>query len=207
MRHFSPKLAGLVLLCCAALHLRICSAQAPYLGIQELPGQQVLLFWPQATTSNVLETTSSLGDPTAWGAVTGTPVLQGANWALTIPTTGSSAFFRLRVAQTIIQTVESATVSYLNALPETIPAGTVITRDSQLVSFLNALPAIVPAGTTETLASVSVSYLNALPGTVTAGTVEQLASPPVSYLNATAQTLPGGTLTTVVSPIVSYWNQ
>jgi hypothetical protein len=101
--------------------------------------------------------------------------------------------------------IESAVVGYLNAVPETVPAGTRKLTASLSVSYLNALPEAVPGGTLKQVASLPVSYLNALPEAVPAGTLKLVASPAVSYLNAVPETVTGSRF--VVSPIVSYQNQ
>ena len=103
------------------------------------------------------------------------------------------------------RTIESAVVGYLNAVPETVPAGTLKPVASPAVSYLNALPETIPAGTLKQVASLPVSYLNALPETVPAGTLKPVASPVVSYLNAIPEAVTSPRF--VVSPIVSYQNQ
>jgi hypothetical protein len=197
-----------ILLALTGLGSETCSGDAPALGIQELPGQQVRLFWPQSASGYAVETADQISDAAIWVGVAEKAVAQGDNWTVTLPAPSATAYFRLKGGGVItMQTVESPAVSYLNALPQTIPAGIVKTEESLVVSFLNALPAATPAGTIATLESPPVSILNALPATMPAGTVEQVASLPVSYLNGLPQNLPPGTLMTVVSPVASYWNQ
>ena len=101
--------------------------------------------------------------------------------------------------------VESVLVGYLNAVPETVPAGTPKAVASAVVGYLNAVPELPPAGTPRMVTSLSVSYLNAVPEKLPAGTPRVLLSVPVSYLNAVPEAVTGPRF--VVSPLVSYQRQ
>ncbi|MCC6234417.1 MAG: Ig-like domain-containing protein [Verrucomicrobiales bacterium] len=99
----------------------------------------------------------------------------------------------------------STSATYLNAVPETPPAGTSRTAASPSVSFLNAAPASLPSGTPVTAASALVAFLNAIPEVPPAGTPIQSASPIVSFINAVPESVREPV--TAVSPVVSYRNR
>ncbi|MFN0067893.1 MAG: Ig-like domain-containing protein, partial [Limisphaerales bacterium] len=102
--------------------------------------------------------------------------------------------------------VSSPPAAFLNAVAETLPAGTPIRSFSaQPVSYLNAVAETLPAGTPLTAASPVASYLNAVSEPLPAGTAVQAVSPAVSYLNA--QPAPGPDTVSAFSPVVSYHNQ
>ena len=105
-----------------------------------------------------------------------------------------------------LQIVSSATITFLNAVPQTLPSGTFIAASSATPSYLNALPETWPAGTPIAATSLSASYLNAVPDTLPSGTRMAASSAPVSFLNAIPETLPPGTLIAATSAAVSYLN-
>ncbi|MSU63157.1 MAG: hypothetical protein EXS31_12315 [Pedosphaera sp.] len=105
-----------------------------------------------------------------------------------------------------VQVVSSDIITFLNAVAQTLPAGTLIAASSAPASFLNALPETLPAGTPIAATSLTASYLNAVPETLPSGALIATASAPVSYLNAVTETLPPGTLIATTSAAVSYLN-
>ncbi len=101
--------------------------------------------------------------------------------------------------------VNSPVTSFLNAVPQGAPAGTLLQVTALPASYLNALAATVPAGAPLQVTSLPASYLNALGATPQPGTVFQAHSPTVSYLNAVATPYAGPVF--LPSPVVSYHNQ
>ncbi len=101
--------------------------------------------------------------------------------------------------------VVSMEASFLNAVPETLPAGSTLDAASPVVSFLNSLPDTPPADLSRTAVSAAVSYLNAQPQSPDPGTSVTVLSPGVSYLNSLPATATG--LISVPSALVSYQNQ
>jgi hypothetical protein len=74
--------------------LQILCLDCPRLSATLLGGQ-LQVTWPTATTNFVLESAANL--PAAqWLPVSGAPQIQGTSYILTVPATGSAAFFRLR---------------------------------------------------------------------------------------------------------------
>lgn len=101
--------------------------------------------------------------------------------------------------------VVSLETSFLNALPETPPAGTALQVTSASASYLNAVADVPPANLSRTAVSAAVSYLNAIPQGPDPGTSVTVHSLGVSYLNALPETATGPV--SVPSAIVSYQNQ
>lgn len=124
-----------------------------------------------------------LAPATNWQPVADAPATQGPFTTVTQDLAGASGFFRLASGNQALTTnfVVSATVSYLNSVPGTIPAGISRSLVSATVSYLNALPTSPPAGTLSTVASAVASYLDAAPP-LFSGPVF-LVSPVVSYEN------------------------
>jgi hypothetical protein len=65
------------------------------LSLSNAPGSQVY-SWPAYAVGFNLESTSSLSNGTPWLPVTGTPVLNQGAWQLTVPTSGSARYYRLK---------------------------------------------------------------------------------------------------------------
>jgi hypothetical protein len=102
--------------------------------------------------------------------------------------------------------VSSAPAAFLNAVAETLPAGTPVqAHAAAVVSYLNALPDELPAGTLLAAQSPVISFLNALAEPLPPALPLQVASPSVSYLNALPEA--GPDTVPAFSPVVSYHNQ
>ena len=57
----------------------------------------VLISWPQTSATDMLEQTGALTLPTnTWSAAGGVPVASAGRWQVTLPATGTNAYFRLR---------------------------------------------------------------------------------------------------------------
>jgi hypothetical protein len=64
----------------------------------ERPNQgSVRLSWPSAVTDFQVEATDSLSSATDWFTITDKPMLTGDRWTLTLPTSSSQRFYRLRL--------------------------------------------------------------------------------------------------------------
>ena len=61
----------------------------------KLSGTNVMLNWPSAATSYVLQSTVGLTPPVSWTAVTNVPAVSNLQCIVTIPISGGSLFYRL----------------------------------------------------------------------------------------------------------------
>jgi hypothetical protein len=61
-----------------------------------LSGSALMLSWPAYGVGFVPETSPSLGADAVWSPLPQIPVLNNDAWAITLPATGSAAFYRLR---------------------------------------------------------------------------------------------------------------
>ena len=102
-------------------------------------------------------------------------------------------------------TVNSATVSFLNAAPSLTPSGLPQAVSSSVVSHLNAAPTVRPADLPILSSSPVVSFLNAAPVSLPAGSAVWIGGPVVSFLNAAPAVAEPAR--TQVSPVVSYHNE
>jgi hypothetical protein len=69
---------------------------SPSLSVSANSGSSLTVSWPTTATGYQLETSSSLGSNAVWTVVSGSPIVDGSNYKMTIPTTNSTSFFRLR---------------------------------------------------------------------------------------------------------------
>jgi hypothetical protein len=67
----------------------------PYLAINPLTDQQVMLFWPTSATGFGLQCSTNLAHPAPWQWTTNVPVVVEDNWVVT-NNTASHLFYRLK---------------------------------------------------------------------------------------------------------------
>jgi hypothetical protein len=67
---------------------------APALNVQDLPGANAHLYWPDSAGGYILES-SPLVQPTTWSAVTNEPIIDGGSYNVTNTTAAPSQFYRL----------------------------------------------------------------------------------------------------------------
>jgi autotransporter-associated beta strand protein len=67
---------------------------APALSVEDLPGPNAHIFWPNSAGGYILES-SPLVQPTTWSPVTNEPIINGGNYNVTNTTTAPSQFYRL----------------------------------------------------------------------------------------------------------------
>ncbi|MBI2926950.1 MAG: hypothetical protein HYY24_14745 [Verrucomicrobia bacterium] len=101
--------------------------------------------------------------------------------------------------------VESAPVTFLNAVPEEVGPDTISLVSSPLTSYLNGLGDLIPGDQLLVVNSGLASYLNALPEVPLAETLWPATSGVVSYLNGVLEDAPRDFF--IASPVVSYQNQ
>jgi hypothetical protein len=71
------------------------SASPPLLGIQA-SGQNVIVSYPTNAAGYTLQSRCLLGNGAAWQTVSNSAVVNGTNWNVTLPVTGTGACFRLQ---------------------------------------------------------------------------------------------------------------
>lgn len=66
----------------------------PALSVEDLPGPNAHIFWPNSAGGYILES-SPLVQPTTWSAVTNEPIIDGGSYNVTNTTAAPSQFYRL----------------------------------------------------------------------------------------------------------------
>ncbi|MHB1308033.1 MAG: Ig-like domain-containing protein [Limisphaerales bacterium] len=115
-------------------------ANPPFIRIQEIPGAQVRLSWPQSADGYFLEEAPVLDQPEAWSVVSGDPAAQGGEWVVTMAAGSSARYFRLRQTGAIPLTIVSDTS------PVAAEEGVAVTRETVLYFSAPLAPAVTIGG-------------------------------------------------------------